>query len=676
MPVWKHRPALRLLLPFAAGILLQWYAAPPLPALLSIAGICLLALGLYRFVPLRIQFRFQPLTGLSLNGLLLAAGTLCCRQADVRQQTQWLGHGGGGEAFIAEIISEPAEKTASWKVTAEIRQCNRNGQWQPVTGKALLYFRKGDVPPPTFGNRVQVLQPLQAVRNSGNPGAFDYRRWCLFQGITHQVFVSEYALLPGQARHPLQEALIAARKSVVNILRQNIAGKEAQGLAEALLIGYKDDLDPELAAAYTRTGVVHIIAISGMHLAMVYLLLLGLTAPLGAPRWRLLRLMLVLAGLWGFSLLAGGGPSVLRSAVMFSLLAVGGLIGRKGDSLNSLLLAALLLLLINPFWLWDIGFQLSFTAVGGILLFYRPIYTLYISHNKAIDFVWKGAAVSLAAQVLTTPLSLYHFHQFPLLFLVANLLAVPLSGLLVYALIALCGLSFWPAAASLIGSLSTMGIRALNAWIERIDRVPFGVWDGISLSVLQTVLLYALLAAGAWALLRRRPEALRYAFGCGLCFLGLRAWSFYEAGRQARLIVYQVPHYAALEVQEGRRSWYRGDEAALEDTRLYGFHLKPAHTEARSKGAPLQLPAAFRFTDKTIVHLGLTEEACLPDVPVDLLIVSHQIKSDTSWLHEVKAVVLDASLSRRNAQQWKEACVAMGIPCHDVSEVGAFVLKR
>ncbi|WP_165917375.1 ComEC/Rec2 family competence protein [Flaviaesturariibacter aridisoli] len=675
MPAWKHRPALRLLLPFAAGILLQWYAALPLPALLSVAGLCLLIPLLYRFLPLRHQFRAGPWAGLALNGLLLAAGAAACRQADIRQDPRWLGHTGAGDAFIAELVSEPAEKAASWKVTAEIRMRRQEGQWTPVKGTALLYFRKGTTPPP-FGSRVQVALPLQVIRNSGNPGAFDYQRWCLFQGITHQAFVSDYALLPGRDHHPLQAALIAGRKAVTGILRQHLPGKEIQGLAEALLIGYKDDLDPELTAAYARTGVVHIIAISGMHLALVYLLLLGLTKPLGAPRWRILRLVLVLGGLWGFSLLAGGGPSVLRSAVMFSLLAIGGLIGRKGDSINSLLLAALLLLLINPFWLWDIGFQLSFTAVGGIVLFYRPIYQLYTTHNKALDFVWKGAAVSLAAQVLTTPLSLYHFHQFPLLFLAANLLAVPLSGLLVYALIAVCALSFWPAVAGLAGSASALGIRLLNAWIDRIDRVPFGVWDGLSLSVLQTVLLYGLLAAVAWALLRRRPQAWRYALGCGLCFLTLRAYSFYEAGQRTRLIVYQVPHYAALEVQEARRCWYRGDAAPQQDARLYGLHLKPAHTEARSGTGARPLPAAFRFAGKTVAQIGLPDSNGLPDIPIDLLVVSHQVRADAVALRDIRAVVLDASLTRRSAQQWKEACAEAGIPCHDVGQEGAFVLYR
>lgn len=674
MPIWKHRPALRLLLPFAAGIALQWYAALPLVVPCVSVSLSIVFLLSYRLLPLRRRFRAQPAQGAALHLLLLALGVLCCRQADVRNDPRWLGRGVPGDAFIAELVSEPSEKTASWKASAQLQWLRRNGRWEPAHGNVLLYFRKDAGAPPPLGARIQVAQTLQPVRNSGNPGSFDYQRWCLFQGITHQAFVASYAQV-GQANHPLQSALSAARASVLAALRKHVSGKEEQGLAEALLVGYKDDLDKELTAAYSRTGVVHIIAISGMHLALVYVLLLGLTAPLGAPRLRLLRLVLVLGGLWAFSFLAGGGPSVLRSAVMFSLLAVGGLIGRKGDGLNSLLLAALLLLLINPFWLWDIGFQLSFAAVGGILLFYRPIYTRYVTHNKLLDAVWKGAAVSLAAQILTTPLSLYHFHQFPLLFLFANLVAVPLSGLLVYGLIGVYVLSFWPPAAGLLGQGCTTGIRLLNGWIERIDSVPFGLWDGLSVSVLQTVLLYVLIAAAAWALLRQRPGALRIAFGCAFVFLALRSYSFYRAGQEARLIVYQVPHYAALEVQEGRRCWYRGDRPPLDDAALFGFQLKPAHIEARCTGAVRDLPAAFRFGNKTVAQLGLQEEDALPDAPIDLLIVSHRAPASPELLRAVRAVVLDASVPRRTAQAWADSCGAHRIPCHNVAEQGAYVAK-
>ncbi|RYY88308.1 MAG: ComEC family competence protein [Chitinophagaceae bacterium] len=675
LPAWKHRPALRLLLPFSAGILLQWYAALPLWALASTAATALLVLLVFRLFPLRWRFTAAFIQGIALHLLLLAAGACCCRQADVRNDPAWLGHGAPTTAFIAEVTSEPVEKPASYKVQAKLLQCQRSGSWQTVNGNVQLYVSKG-APRVEPGQFIQVTAPLQAIRRSGNPGAFDYARWSLFQGVTHQAYVRQYEVLAGHANHPLNEMLARLRQFVLHSLRSNIPGKEAQGLAEALLIGYKNDLDAELAATYARTGVVHIIAISGMHLALVYVLLMGLTIPLGAPRLRLLRLALVLGGLWGFSLLAGGGPSVLRSAVMFSFLAVGGLLGRKGDSLNSLLLAALSLLVINPFWLWDIGFQLSFTAVGGIILFYRPIYSLYLTHNKALDFIWKGAAVSLAAQVLTTPLSLYHFHQFPLLFLAANLLAVPLSGLLVYALIALCGLWWWPAAAALVGKACAWMIALLNGWIERIDRVPFALWEGISISVVQTVLLYGLIAAIAWALLRQRPKAMRWAALCLLLFTALRSYSFADASRQQRLVVYQVPKFSVLEVYDGRTCFFRGDAHALQQPSLYNFHLRPAHTLARKKGPGSSLPNAFRFGDKTVAHIGWADEAEIPDIPIDLLIIARHAVPDASILEGARSVVLDASVSRRNASKWKDLCAQLNIHVHDVQESGAFVWER
>ncbi|RYY40022.1 MAG: ComEC family competence protein [Chitinophagaceae bacterium] len=670
MPAWKHRPALRLLLPFCAGIITQWYAALPLWPIILAAILSCLSLLCHQLLPLRLRFGAVAWQGLSLNGLLIAAGALFCHQADVRNDASWIGAKQQPSSFIAEISTDPIEKANSVKAQARVLRCFHNGHWEEASGAALLYFEKGSAAPQR-GQYIQFQDPLQRIRNSGNPGAFDFARWNLFQGVTHQAFVRSYSTLPGKAHHPLDDALASLQQWVLRALRKNIPGKEAQGLAEALLIGYKNDLDQELTATYARTGVVHIIAISGMHLALVYLLLMALTRPFGAPRLRLLRLAIVLGGLWGFSLLAGGGPSVLRSALMFSLLAIGGLLGRKGNSLNSLLLAALLLLLINPFWLWDVGFQLSFTAVGGIILFYRPIYQRYNTHNKLLDFIWKGAAVSLAAQVLTTPLSLYHFHQFPLLFLVANLLAVPLSGVLVYALIALCALSWWPAAAAMLGKACSWMIALLNGWIERVDRVPFALWDGLSINALQTALLYGLIAALSWALLQRRPRAMRWAALSTLLFLTVRGCSFYNANRQQRLIVYQVPKHSTVEIQYGRTLLRRSDATLIPNSSLYNFHLKPAHTLARSV-AEAPLPSAFLFAGKVVAQIGLGAEA-LPDTPVDLLVVARLARPEVATLAGVHSVVLDASVTRRNAARWKQMCAAGGIACHDVQESGAFV---
>ncbi|GAA4320253.1 ComEC/Rec2 family competence protein [Flaviaesturariibacter amylovorans] len=652
LPAWKRWPALRLLLPFATGILCQWYLpAPGWTLCLLLALAALLLFGVPR-LSLQNVYRYGALSGLGQQLLLFGFGALALDGHDVRKHPQWIGCGSG--PVVAYLAAPPEEKPGSWKAEVTVTQRYTDGRWQAATGKALLYLRKEGQPPAlSYGSRVLVRKALEPIRNSGNPGAFDYARYTLFQGITHQLFLSgdDLTVLKGNEGSALQGALFAAKARIVEILKRYVPGTREQGLAEALLIGYKADLDPELVQAYTNTGVVHIIAISGMHLALVYALLLGLTTPLRKSKW--LRFTLVVAGLWLFSGLVGGGASVLRSAVMFTLLALGQLIGREGASMNSLLLAALLLLALNPFLLWDLGFQLSFTAVGGILLFYGPIYRALPLRNKALDTLWKLCAVSLAAQVLTTPLSLFHFHQFPILFLLANLLAVPLSGLLVYALLALCAASVWPALAAGIGTIVAAAMRLLNSWIDHLNGTPGAVWDGISLSLPQVLLLY------------------------GLLVLAIRSASFIEAQQQRRLIVYKMGRHSALDLFEGRQHLFIGDAAAVRDPKLYRFHRQPAHVLYRSEAAAGDPGPAFTFGGKKIWRLNGAEAAGVPAGAVDLMIVAHSprlVPSDVLSARTVRQLVLDGSVPRYKAALWKEAAAARRIAVHDVNEQGAFVM--
>ncbi|RYZ24090.1 MAG: ComEC family competence protein [Chitinophagaceae bacterium] len=676
-PPWRKTPVLRLLLPFAAGIALHSLLAAT-PLLLP----ALAALGLVFSVPLLLnekqRFRWRLLPGIGINLLLLGAGALWIRAHDVRREPDWIGRYPDAGAARVVLTAEPSEKPASWKLEARVLAVSTATGWQPASGGVLLYLRKDSLLKlPRYGQELLVGVPLAPIRGSGNPAAFDYGTWALRQGTTHSAFLGpdDYRILPGWRGARFEAKLLQARAWTIGVLRRYLP--QGAGLAEALLIGYKDDLDKELVRSYSRTGVVHIIAISGMHLALVYGLLIGLTAPLRAKRLQWLRMALVLGGLWSFSFLAGGGPSVLRAAVMFSFLAFGSLIGRKGNPMNTLLLAAFVLLLINPNWLWDAGFQLSCAAVGGILLFYRPIYTLYIPHNRLLDALWKGSAVTLAAQVLTTPISLYHFHQFPLLFLVANLLAVPLSGLLVYALLLLLGCSFWPAAATLIGKGVDALIGLLNRYIASVESSPVAVWEGISVSPLQVLLLYGLIAALAWGPLQRRAPAWRTAFACCVLLLGLRSHSFWQATQQARLVVYNIPKHAAMEVHSGRGLAFRGDAAVLSDPLLCEQQVAPAHVVYRLREEASPLPYAFRFGGRTVVHLEAGREA-LPASGADVLVVSGRPRLYLPAVLQygnIRQLVLDATVPKRSAARWKADCVRAGVPCHDVREQGAYVLE-
>jgi competence protein ComEC len=225
---------------------------------------------------------------LPLPFLFLSLGALLAWQKDIRKNSGWLGNSYREKDALVVTLDEPlVEKTRSFKATASVNYLFHDGESIPVKGKLIVYFKKdSSLPQLGYGSKIIFNRSVQEIKNSGNPGGFDYKRYALFQGITHQVFLKqdEFALLDGKKMSWFRKFIFRCREKVLNIIRKNIPAGKEKGLAEALLIGYKDDLDQRLVQSYTNTGVVHIIAISGLHLGLIYWLLALLLKPLKKSR--------------------------------------------------------------------------------------------------------------------------------------------------------------------------------------------------------------------------------------------------------------------------------------------------------------------------------------------------------------------------------------------------------
>jgi competence protein ComEC len=348
--IWKQAPFLRLIIPFIIGIIVQWYCKPPAPSawVLFFAGVT--ALIVFNFRLTFIQFRFGWANGVFIHTLFFSLGLLITYHKDISHQPAWINNYYHDSDFVIVTIEEPlSEKAKSFKAIASVNEVIDNGVPYEVKGNILLYFEKDDLLPNLqYGRQIIFNKPLQPIKNSGNPGTFNYQRYAAFQDVYQQVYLKpgEFAVLPGKKENLLKKILFAVRQRVLHIITNYITGEKEAGLAEALLIGYKDDLDKTLVQSYSNTGVVHIIAISGLHLGLIYWLLNLLLGPLKKrKKIKWLTPVLIIAGLWLFALLAGGGPSILRSAVMFTFIVVAERIERKTFIYNSLAASAFILVM-------------------------------------------------------------------------------------------------------------------------------------------------------------------------------------------------------------------------------------------------------------------------------------------------------------------------------------------
>ena len=688
----KRSPVLQLLIPLVIGIVCHWYLH--VPVWLSMAGIPLAIAGLliFHWIPVITRYRHAWLTGVFSFLLFLLLGAWLCRLQDIREHPDFIGHQLTDSCAYLLILDEaPAEKANSYKAIARVCYTINDDQPIKASGKILLYFSKDSaVRQLDYGSTLLIRQPLSEIKSSGNPGAFDFKRYSLFQGITHQAYLkkTDYEILPARQQNGFRKMLNASASWLIAMMRRYIPGRQEAGIAEALLIGYKQDLDPGIVQSYSNTGVVHIIAISGLHLGLIYWLLLLLLKPLNkSARTRWLHALLVIAGLWLFSFLAGAQPSVLRSALMFSCMVLGNSMRRRSPAINSLAVSAFILLCYNPFWLWDAGFQLSYAAVLSILLFNQPVYHWFYVKNKLLDAAWKLNAVTISAQILTLPVSLYLFHQFPLSFLFSNFIAVPLSSLLLLGEIGLCIVAFYPPLTLLTGQAISAGIRLMNAWIARVEKLPFAVWEGIQLSATQAIWLTACLLLTSYWLMEKSKKAFYASCLFLLLFSTERFQSFMEARQQQAIIVYHVPRMQAIDFIAGRQYWFRGDSNLVQNKQIRNFHLQPARilkrvTEISQLNGLLYYDHYYRFGGKNILctdtAISFPHDPASPRPLIDLLVLSGNPKIYLNRLAgelDIRQVVTDGSVPAWKTALWKKDADSLHIPFYNTGDKGAFVMR-
>lgn len=490
---WKSLPFLRLLIPFLAGILLKYQGALHIYSIqvLGIGGLILLALP--SFLPLQQQYYFAWIRGIGIYLLLIAIGAFNYYWQQPEQQPHALGQRPLSTKTCVEIIAAPVPTTKQWRVLAKTIAQEDQGQWKIVHGLIFLYAKdpawiQALIP----GTRILLTKKLQFIAAPKDPLAFNYQQWAYRQGVQYQSYLSAPPSFLEPAPRGWRNWVLDSRNWILAVLARWIPDKTNAGIAAALLIGYKYDLDRNLVQAYSNTGVVHIIAISGLHLGMIYGLLLWLFRPLMPLRWmRWIRPIVILVVLWGFALLTGAAPSIMRAALSFSFLLLSQSLGYQNNQLNALAASAFFLLLWNPWLIWDLGFQLSYAAVTGILLYAKTLMQWLRIKNPLLRAIWQLNALTLSAQVFTLPLVLYHFQQFPNLFLFCNLLIVPFSGLILYLEIML--LIPMPFLQSILGKLIHICIAWMNGLVERTNRLPFAVSEHLGIGFLQTLVLLVFL---------------------------------------------------------------------------------------------------------------------------------------------------------------------------------------
>ena len=477
-----------------------------------VAGLLLHKAGLLFFLPaLPLLFMRAPQwRGLGLCFIAVCMGAVNVKLTDPLLDVKHYRHAEMERYVALEICQEPEERARTFRAKARLLATGNDTRWQERSGYVQCYFSKdsGSVLP-RYGDRIvteAMLRPIEGFVGKDSV-YFDYGAFMAQKGVYAQIFLSsENSKLLPSVSLSLWKRFRRAAGSLRMELRSfwNDCGFNYRELAvvKALILGERGS-DP-IEEAYRKSGIIHVLAVSGMHLSVFACMAAAALSFLGRKKWqRWMRFLLVLMPVWGYAVLTGLSPSVFRAAYMFTIVGLGECLGRKVKTTRSLAISAFILLVASPALLKDAGFLLSYMAVIGLTLFTPLFDKSRKPANRIVRFFSQLAVASISAQAATLPIVLYVFGSFPTYFLIGNILVAPWVNIALPLGIGISLLSLlWRAVALKAALLLEVMLQCMNFMVERIAQLPAALAD-ISVSFLSAVLLYGIVA-GLWLTARRR----------------------------------------------------------------------------------------------------------------------------------------------------------------------------
>lgn len=432
---WNSAPFVRLVIPFGMGIVIGSFSiarsvSPLFPLLL--AGLLFLYALVYRNrwkeYARRVQFGAIVTAIFFLLGIAAVLSRVESRIANFEKFNKEV-------YFLGEVETIPVSREKSVRFEMRIHGFTDSVQTFHHYDKAIMAYAPLDAGADTLelGDLIVFADIPSDLSRPLNPGQFDYGKYLFNKGFAGTLYMQHTFLVvrPVKKAINLVHFFQTWREKAIDIFRQYHLAPRELGVVSALVLGKRELVDPDTRSAYADAGTVHILAVSGLHVGIIYLLItFVLGKVLKNKKFKFIILLITLLLLWIYAGITGFSPSVLRAATMFSFIAIGRHSGQFGSIYNMLGVSAFVLLLINPFLIKEVGFQLSYLAVIGIVYLHPKIFPLLANGNLLWDKVWALAVVSFSAQLATFPLSIYYFNQFPNYFLITNLMVIPLATII------------------------------------------------------------------------------------------------------------------------------------------------------------------------------------------------------------------------------------------------------
>lgn len=577
MNIWNSIPFVRILISFLAGILL----GINIPDLLNFNYlIFLIPFSAYYFIHKYYQsnFQFRFLKGIPLVLFFVLFGI---KLIQLHTEIDFENHFSKKvqDAFLVKIAEPPKQKLNTIKLVGEVIQVKQKKEWSCTQGKILMYIAKDQSSLKLkYGDIILCNANIINTPAPKNPSEFNYKKYLAFHQIYHQTYLNKQNW---QATHLNQSNKILAyayqtRNYLLQLLAYNQISGDEYAIGSALILGYEDDLSNEVIGSFAATGALHVLSVSGLHVGIVFLVINFLLQYLGDSKTaKITRFLVSIAGLWLYALITGLSPSVWRAAAMFSLISLGKFYKKDINTFNIIGCSAFILLCINPFMITEVGFQLSYLAVMGIVSLHQRFYDLFLFKNKILDNIWSISCVSIAAQLVTFPLGLLYFHQFPNYFLFSNLLVIPISTIILYVGILLLVFAKIPVAGALVAKLLYILLWLLKNTVTVFENLPFALIEGISISTMDTFIIYGILIGLFCFWVYRKTSYLTFSVVLSICLFGFQIHEKVHQKSQEKIVIYAINKHTAIDLIAGGNNVLIADSALLQNKDKMRFHIIP-----------------------------------------------------------------------------------------------------
>jgi competence protein ComEC len=664
----KEIPFLRIGLPLIAGIISGLYLKPDITYLVTGGIIIISGFVLSLFFN---KYQTNQVFGYALTIALFLCGSLL-----YRNEKESLSDLKPEKTILTGIVTDyPQEREKSIRLTVKLKSKTEGNKSEALKGSIILYNKK-DPSQSSFipGDIVTVRCTPVGIANRANPYEFDYRFFMENQDIKYYAFTNSKAFI----RHidPTHKKLIyralIIREKIIGMFRERGITGDRLALVSAITLGQKNMLDPEQKLIFMKAGVMHIMAVSGLHAIILSLFVFNLLFFMKG-RYNVLRIIITILVLWSFAYITGLTPSVLRATLMYSFLQAGKLMKRPVNGINSVLASAFVLIIIRPSIIFDAGFLLSYSAVIYIISYYNDFYLILQFKNWFIDKIWQSAAVTIVAQAGTLPLTIMLFNRFPTYFILANITIVPVSNLLIITG-CLVPMFFHIRFLSQFLALVLNNLTGLTEYLTlRAASLPFSTIENIGLTTMECFLLTVTIFLFSHYFLKRK--SIRFFYPVLFLTFFVFAGSFRNILSKSsnELIVYNTPGSSTIGIRTGKTL------NLFCDTLITGAEVKK---HCASLGLKLKTTLlknnlySVKASSKQILITNILNKNIMRDFTPDIVILTGSSPEIDSSINQVSLpeIIVTSNATSVYAKD-QQVTFSGGNTIYYVRKMGAFIKK-